>query len=997
MESSDAHALTVTDGTARRGQGRVEASPGREPKNIMNINITRRALGGLCAVVLGLTGLGAGAMTAIAQTAQPDQAQNAASQSPSSSAGAKGGYTLTGADGQSAPVRQSASDDAFKAATTPQQGAPDLKNVKTLPDTIALSEMFHYEAASTSDAKPDGADALAPNGGAASDVQAPAAATGAKAGMTLYPKTVTHQELSAKRAIAIHADGFAAGEAIKYEVAGPGDPLYNMTEYFAGYADKNGRWINTISYLDADYARKGDYTVKLTGLKSGASVEDKYTITDEPAALPAGSAKVVLASDSITQHDMRYTGMKYTASGFKAGESVKIYAVTSLGDAQLIDDAKADANGEVSDAVTASTAVGLTGAFRIVAVGSDPESGSAAAGFDIVADDDPFKDAKNRKAADTVKLTIEPKRISQYALGLQGVKFTVDGMQKDEQVEFILTDPNTGFQVWYGMTPTTYPKPVEGQYYSPMYDTSLAAKPGTYEVKVVGSKSGYVTGSYEVYDDTSVKIDPKIEPTGDFAKHVRNGIATMTQSELLADGAISFKATGYVPGDYTESYIVNPNGSQMPAVSGLTGDDGTYVDDGSWWKAPNNFGNRSGYNNALVPGDYTLVVADHYAKNRIYSQIVIKVTDDSKTAPRGKVAVSSPSISAYDLYKTGLKLEVSGFNASEPGSLLITTPNGTPAVASPLTLNAEGVYTGTFKGNDPEGVQAGEYKVAFYINDTDHPKQETTFTVTDERAPEATIGVKLSADTLTQSEFSKTGLGLSATGLDAYQYGDVRITEPDGNTVIATTLQADVDGNIKLAAPLKRVTDTAQPGKWTIQVKTKDYHHGEATFTVTGSNKPAGVDKNELRQLVDKAQSLRESDYTADSWAGLGAPLAAAKSVLAKTDATQAQVNIAWGDLNDAIGALVKKAGSGDNGGNGNNSGDSGNTGNTGNTGNPGDNGADAGGNGTHVETGDDGGSGTTANSPLASTGTSVVLLTAGALLTLVGGVALAKARKERA
>lgn len=971
----------------------------------MNTQVRRKALGGLCAMVLGLTGLGAGATTALAQTAQPAQT----SQTQQTDAGS---YALTGADGTALAPQQGGSDAALDAATTPQQGAPDLKNVKQLPDTVSLSDMFAYGLASAQSGQ-TGDDALAPNAAAAT-AQAPAAA--AKASMTLFPQTVSHADLAARRAIAIHAEGFAAGEALKYEVAGPGDPLYNMTQYFAGYADNDGRWINTISYLNADYARKGDYTVKLTGMKSGATVEDRYTITDEPAALPAGTATMTLASDSITQADMRAGGMKFTAAGFKAGESVKIYAVTSLGDAQLIDDGTADANGELADAVVGRTSVGLTGLFQMVAVGA--ESGSAKADFTVVANDDPFADAVDRKAADGVKLTIAPQRISQYALGLQGVKFTVDGMQKDEQVEFIMIDPFTGFTQAFPMMPTTYPKPIEGQYSSPLYDTSLAAKPGTYEIKVVGTKSGYVTGNYEVYDDTSVTIDPKIEPTGTFATHVKDGVATMTQSELLKDGAISFKATGFVPGDYTESTIINPNGSQMPGVSGLTDKNGVYTDDGTYWAAPYNFGGRSGYNNALVPGSYTLVVADHYAKSRIYTQITINVTDDSAIASRGKVAVSAPTISAYDLYKKGLALNVSGFGASELGSLLITTPNGSPAIASPMTLNGNGSYQGTFTAKDPETAQTGEYKVVFYTNDADHAKQEATFTVTDERAPEPTIDVTLSAATLTQSAFHADGLNLSATGLTAYQYADVRITEPDQTTVIAATVEADADGNLKLAAPLKRATDAAQTGTWNVEVKTKDYHHGEATFTVTGDKAAPGVDKSALQALVDKVGQLHESDYTADSWAKLAAPLAAANETLANASATQAQVNTAWGNLSDAVNGLVVNGGSGDNnGGSDNNGGTGDNNGSDDNnagsdadgsangqngagsgSGSAADDGASKPGSGTANDAAADrAASGSANGSKLAVTGASMGLMAAGAMLTIAGAVMLLAARKERA
>lgn len=868
----------------------------------MDKHSRRAAISGLCALVIGLGSMGAGASAALAQPAQSAAAQSAAASSTTAAAKTtSNGYTLTDIAGSSAAQKAKA-DTTVKEATTPKKGAPDFKEVQELPSTISSDNILKYQIASETAGK-DGYSKAASDEAVRNPAGtvAPKAAADGKATLELTPKSVTHEQLAAKRAIVIHAAGFTPGEAIKYEVTPPDDPSYNFTEYFAGYADKKGRWLNTISYLNPTYARKGDYTVKLTGLKSGASVEDKYTITDDPAKPTATTAKITTDRASISQSDMRWSGIKYTVSGFKPNEEVTVSVIPSLGDAQTLGTATTDANGEFTKTVTSATAVGLTGTFQFVASGE--QSGIAMTTFKVVANDDPYKDSINKKAPDTAKLTIDPKRISQYAIAMQGLTLTVTGFQKDEQVQFIVTDPDTGFQRAWSMIPVTYPKPVEGSYYSPMYDTSLQAKPGTYAVKVVGSKSGYVTGSYEVYDDTSIKIDPKVEPTGEMAKHYKDGVVTYTQSEILKDGAISFKATGYVPGDYAETTIINPNGTQMQGVSGLTGDDGTYVDDGSHWSGQGNFGNVSGYGNAIVPGNYTLIVADHYAKSRIYSQINIKVTDDSTTADRGSVKLDPTDISAMDFYKTGVKLNITGFKANELGSISIVASDGSHFVATPLMLNANGAYQGTLKVNSPELAQHGKYTVAFYTNDANHAKQEGSFTVNDEQ-PAPTIDVKLSADQLTQDDFTKTGLTLDATGLSAFQWGDVHITLPDGHDALVFSAQADGDGNFSRTEPLKWSTDAAQPGTYKVHVQTADYHYGDVAFTVTG-DKTTGVDKSELQQLVDKVSDLKQSDYTADSWAGLAEPLAAAQAVLGKATATQAEVNTAWVNLSDAIDALV--------------------------------------------------------------------------------------------
>ncbi|ANY73765.1 hypothetical protein BBD41_14930 [Paenibacillus ihbetae] len=86
--------------------------------------------------------------------------------------------------------------------------------------------------------------------------------------------------------------------------------------------------------------------------------------------------------------------------------------------------------------------------------------------------------------------------------------------------------------------------------------------------------------------------------------------------------------------------------------------------------------------------------------------------------------------------------------------------------------------------------------------------------------------------------------------------------------------------------------------------------------------KPAVVDKSELQQKVDEIQgkkndgSLKESNYTPDSWRNLEEALKKAEDVLKKPDATQQEINDAKKALEEAFN-LLKPAtsGGGNNGG----------------------------------------------------------------------------------
>ena len=68
------------------------------------------------------------------------------------------------------------------------------------------------------------------------------------------------------------------------------------------------------------------------------------------------------------------------------------------------------------------------------------------------------------------------------------------------------------------------------------------------------------------------------------------------------------------------------------------------------------------------------------------------------------------------------------------------------------------------------------------------------------------------------------------------------------------------------------------------------------------------VNKAELNALIEKAETLKEEEYTADSWKVLSTALQSAKNVSEKADATQLEVDNATKALEDAIQALELKA-----------------------------------------------------------------------------------------
>ena len=77
-------------------------------------------------------------------------------------------------------------------------------------------------------------------------------------------------------------------------------------------------------------------------------------------------------------------------------------------------------------------------------------------------------------------------------------------------------------------------------------------------------------------------------------------------------------------------------------------------------------------------------------------------------------------------------------------------------------------------------------------------------------------------------------------------------------------------------------------------------------------NKPVSkpADKTTLSEAIAKAEALEAKDYTQQSYAKLAEALAAAKTVLDRTDATQSEVDAAVQLVDDAIAALARVPGS---------------------------------------------------------------------------------------
>ena len=99
-------------------------------------------------------------------------------------------------------------------------------------------------------------------------------------------------------------------------------------------------------------------------------------------------------------------------------------------------------------------------------------------------------------------------------------------------------------------------------------------------------------------------------------------------------------------------------------------------------------------------------------------------------------------------------------------------------------------------------------------------------------------------------------------------------------------------------------------GYWRLTVYALGYADYSFVVQATDANivKPSAdkADTTELTKAVEAAKALKETDYTADSWAAMQTELQEAEELLAREDATQAEVDEALNHLNAAVAALVK-------------------------------------------------------------------------------------------
>ena len=151
-------------------------------------------------------------------------------------------------------------------------------------------------------------------------------------------------------------------------------------------------------------------------------------------------------------------------------------------------------------------------------------------------------------------------------------------------------------------------------------------------------------------------------------------------------------------------------------------------------------------------------------------------------------------------------------------------------------------------------------------------------------------------------------LGDDCTAEDIMVSAEVRV---NGNTQYvsaeATEVPAEIDGWIKVAGRLtipEGATSAAFYLETSADAANASFYMDDVVIRKTLDASEQPIDKTELEELIEEAEALTSSDYTAETWSAVEAALAVAKYVYDDESATEDEVADAAKTLRDAIEAL---------------------------------------------------------------------------------------------
>ena len=158
----------------------------------------------------------------------------------------------------------------------------------------------------------------------------------------------------------------------------------------------------------------------------------------------------------------------------------------------------------------------------------------------------------------------------------------------------------------------------------------------------------------------------------------------------------------------------------------------------------------------------------------------------------------------------------------------------------------------------------------------------------------------------TQKEFALMGQILGDQKNRRFVYYRCKAARPSkGLSTRAESIEPNPDALTLTIMPIEIAGEKVVKGQIELADLNSAVYNAFFDAVITPNAIPPTVNKTNLAAVIALAGTLTEADYTAASWMTLTTALASANTVNDNAEATQAQVNKAAADLQDAILALV--------------------------------------------------------------------------------------------
>lgn len=478
--------------------------------------------------------------------------------------------------------------------------------------------------------------------------------------------------------------GFQPGEEVEVSVVLPlGDrrPIDTVT------ADSSGSASTHLWFSGA--ALVGVYQVVAQGATSGYAYGSFVVQPDEDYPVtPAAGARVTLDPATTDTLRLAVEGVDVAATGFAAGEPIRLLATSPTGRVALLSPTTAAADGTVTGRYLDTSGRTTAGTYTVTVAGAT--SGRASAPL-VVTDSTVVLDPQ---------AAVTPGAVPQDLVGATPLHLDATGFLPGDTVSIqLFTADQTRLAAFDDATVGD-----DGSVHEDLLPPDPFLDLGTLRILVTGRSAGQASAFFTVTEPTG-------QP-GTFA--VTMSPASVSRAQLAAAGVV-VTASGLGAGEAVALQVLDVHGTSAIVARGTADSAGSARL--AWTPGP-----------VLDEGTLTLTVRT--ARSRSVSATLVVDDAANPPAPSLDVAADQPRPRAAQFHRDGTVVSAGGLNAGEIVTVAVTVPGGQRAVVATLHADESGTlsYRLAAAAAHPP---AGEYRVELQ-GDAGH-YGETTITVRSDR------------------------------------------------------------------------------------------------------------------------------------------------------------------------------------------------------------------------------------------------------------------------